>query len=80
MKSKLETLSPKDIETITRKTMRKKNVPLVISKTPRIALDENLTNKLEVLSSAEGVSSDTLVNRLLKEDVDRLWKKYRRVG
>ncbi len=75
MKSKLEKLTASEIEIITRKSIRKKNVPLMISKTPRIALDGNLTHKIEVLSSAEGVSSDTLVNRLLKDDVNRLWKK-----
>ena len=34
--------------------------------------------KVEVLSSAEGVPTETFVNKLLKENVGRLWKKYRK--
>ena len=78
MKSKLEKLSTKEIEMITRKIMRNKKVPLVVSKPAKISLDDKISAKVEVLSSAQGLSADRFVNKLLKEDVDRLWKKYRR--
>ncbi len=78
MKSKLEKLTAKEIESITRKTMRNKRVPLVVSKPTQVSLDERISAKVEVLSSAEGVSTDKFVNKLLKDDVERLWKKYRR--
>ena len=78
MKSKLENLTAREIETITRKTMRKKNVPLVVSKSPQISLDKTTSAKVEVLSSALGVPTERFVNELLKENVNRLWKKYRK--
>ena len=78
MKSKLEKLTAKDIESITQKTMRRKNVPLVVSKPAQISLDKKISGKVEVLSAAEGVPTEKFVNKLLKDDVDRLWKKYKR--
>ena len=78
MKSKLEKLTAKEIETITRKTMQSRNVPLVVSNLAQICLDKKLSAKVEVLSSAQGVPTERVVNQLLKENVDRLWKKYRR--
>ena len=77
MKSKLEKLTPQEIEAITRKSMRKKKVPLVVSKAPKISLDQKISAKVEVLSSAEGVPTEKFVNRLLQENVERLWKKYK---
>ena len=78
MKSKLEKLSANEIETITRKTMRNKKVPLVISKPAKISLDRTISAKVEVLSSAHGVPAEKFVNKLLKENVEKLWKKYRK--
>ena len=78
MKSKLGKLTSKEIEAITRKTRRKRNVPLVVSKTAQISLDEELNAKIEVLSTAQGVPVKKFVTTLLKEDIDRLWKIYKR--
>ncbi len=78
MKSKLEKLTAGEIEAITRKTRRKNNIPLLVSKPAQIFLDEELNSKLEVLSNAQGVATNKFVATLLKEDVDRLWKLYRK--
>lgn len=78
MKSTLGKLSAKEIEAITRKTMRKSNVPLVVSKPAQIFLDEKISARVEVLSAVEGVPSDQFILKLLKDDIDRLWKKYRK--
>ncbi len=78
MKSKLEKLTPKEIEAITRKTRRKSNVPLVVSKPTQISLNEELNAKIEVLSTAQGVPAKKFVTALLKEDIDRLWKLYKK--
>jgi hypothetical protein len=79
-KSKLEALTAKEIETITKKSRRSKDVPLVVSKATPIVLDEELNAKVEVLSSVQGVKPDAFVNKLLKGDIDRLWKKYKHTG
>lgn len=78
MKSKLEKLTAKEIEAITRKTRRKSNVPLVVSKATQISLDERLNAKVEVLSNAQGVPAKKFVTTLLREDIDRLWKIYKK--
>jgi hypothetical protein len=80
MKSKLEKLTAGEIEAVTRKSMRKKKVPLVVSKPTQISLDKTISSKVEVLSAADGIPADKFVNRLLKEDINRLWKKFRRAG
>jgi hypothetical protein len=41
---------------------------------------ETMNAKIEVLSSAQGVKPSVFVNQLLKEDIDRLWKKFRQTG
>ena len=78
MKSKLEKLTPKEIEAITQKTRRKNNVPLVVSKPAQISFNEELNAKIEVLSTAQGVPAKKFVTTLLKEDIDRLWKIYKK--
>jgi hypothetical protein len=78
MKSKLEKLTSKEIEAITKKTMKNKSVPLVVSRPTQISLNMELTAKVEVLSSAQGVPAEKFVNELLKDDLDRLWKKFKK--
>lgn len=78
MRSKLEKLTAKEIEAITKKTRKNRKTPLVISRTPQVILDQDLNAKIEVLSAAQGVSSDKFVQELLKEDVDRLWRVYKK--
>jgi hypothetical protein len=79
-KSKLEALTTKEIEIITKKSRRRKDVPLIVSKATPIVLDEELNAKVEVLSSVQGVKPNAFVNKLLKGDIDRLWKKYKHTG
>ena len=77
MKSKLETLTAKEIEQITKKSLKNKKVPLVVSKPAKISLDEELNARIKVLSTAQGIPADAFIKNLLKEDVDRLWRVYR---
>ena len=78
MKSKLEKLTAKEIDLITQKAGKKKIVPLLVSKPTQFSLDEELDSKIKVLSISQGVPAYKFVLNLLREDVDRLWKVYKK--
>lgn len=79
-KTKLESLTSAQIEKITVNASKKKRVPLVISNQVNMRLDPGTLEKVKKLSQAQGVPYTTFLARLLKEDIDRLWSIFGKVG
>ena len=77
-KSKLEELTAKQIEEITQAADKRKNVPLVRSKQVNMRLDSDHLERGKLLAAAEGVPYTTFLTRLLKEDIDRIWRVFKR--
>lgn len=79
-KSKLESLTAKQIENITQQANRKKGVPLVVSTQVNMRLDPVTLEKVKKLAEAKGVPYTTYLASLLKEDIDRLWSVFDKTG
>ncbi len=79
-KSKLTQMTSKQIEEITEKAERRKNVPLIASKQVNMRLDKDTLDRAKQLSSAQKVPYTTFLTRLLREDIDRLWKVFKKTG
>ena len=73
-KSILETLNPKEIEAITQKIAKKKNIPLVASKQVNMRLSPETMSRARKIASIEGKPLTSFLAALLKEDIERLWK------
>jgi predicted DNA binding CopG/RHH family protein len=77
-KSVLETLSAQDIEEITKKAARNKNVPLIKSSQINMRLDSEDLNRAQTLAKLQGLPYTTFLTQLIREDVGRLWNIYKR--
>jgi hypothetical protein len=75
-KSVLEKLSSKEIEEITSKVEKKKNIPLVKSQQVNMRLDSDSLNKAQVLAKLQGLPYTTFLTQLISEDLERLWNIY----
>lgn len=78
-KSKLELLTKSQIEAITEKVERRSDVPLVTSKQVNMRLSADLIARIKLLAEAQGLPFTTFLSRLLQEDIERLWKVYKKV-
>ena len=79
-KSKLETLTKKQIENITGKVEKRSDIPLVSSKQVNMRVNDELLERIKLLASAQGLPFTTFLGRLIREDIDRLWKVYKKVS
>lgn len=79
-KSHLEKLTTKQIEKITAKAERNRNVPRVISQQVNMRLDGKTLQRAKELAQAQGIAYTTFLTRLLREDIDRLWDVFRKTG
>jgi predicted DNA binding CopG/RHH family protein len=77
-KSKLETLTSKQIDHITELVDKRTDVPLVSSKQINMRVSSDLLERIKLLASAQGVPFTTFLSRLLKEDIERLWSVYKK--
>lgn len=75
--SKLERLSADDIDEITRAADKRTDVPLVKSKQINMRLDSQHLEQSKLLAEVEGVPYTTFLTRLLREDIDRLWRVFK---
>lgn len=75
--SKLEQLTAEEIEKITHAADKLKNVPLVGSKQVNMRLDSQHLEQSKLLAEAQGVPYTTFLTRLLREDIDRLWRVFK---
>jgi predicted DNA binding CopG/RHH family protein len=77
-KSILEKLTSKEIEEITSKVEKKKNIPLVKSQQVNMRLDSDSLNKAQVLAKLQGLPYTTFLTQLISEDLERLWNIYQK--
>ncbi len=79
-KSILETLTPEEIEKVTKKIAKKRNVPLVLSKQVNMRLSPETMSRAKYLAAIEGKAVTSYLAALLKEDIERLWRVAQGAG
>ena len=77
-KSRLEALTSRQIEEITRAAKKRSDVPLVRSKQVNMRLDTEHLERGKLLAAAQGIPHTTFLTRLLREDIDRMWRVFKR--
>lgn len=75
--SKLGQLTAKQIKAITLAADKRNDVPLVKSKQVNMRLDSHHLEQGKLLAQAEGVPYTSFLTRLLREDIDRLWRVFK---
>ena len=78
--SVLDTLTDKDIETITEHAAKRRDVRLVASKQVNMRVSAETLAKAKKIAASQGKPVTTFISSLLHEDIDRLWKVYNKVG
>lgn len=78
--SVLDTLTDKDIETITEHAAKRRDVRLVASKQVNMRVSAETLAKAKKIAASQGKPVTTFLSSLLHEDIDRLWKVYNKVG
>jgi len=78
-KSILEKMTPEQIESVTQKIAKKKNIPLVASKQVNMRLSPETMKRAKKLAELEGKAVTSFLAALLKEDIERLWKVVSKV-
>ena len=79
-KSQLERLTSEQIEEITSHAERRRDVPRITSQQVNMRLDGETLVRARKLAQTQGVPYTTYLTRLLKEDIDRLWKVFKKTG
>ena len=79
-KSQLERLTAHQIDEITTRAEKARNVPQVTSQQVNMRLDGETLARAKKLAVAQGVAYTSYLTRLLKEDIDRLWQVFKKTG
>lgn len=79
-KTKLEQLTDEQIESISKHSERRSNVPLIKASQVNMRLSEDMLNKAKQLAEAQGIPYTTFLTKLLKEDIERLWEVFENAG
>lgn len=79
-KSYLEQLSETQIEEITSRAEKRRNVPRIASQQVNMRLDGETLGRAKKLAQTQGVPYTTYLTHLLKEDINRLWKVFKKTG
>ena len=79
-KSQLERLTTDQIEAITARAERNSNVPRVTSQQVNMRLDGETLIRAKKLAVAQGVPYTSYLTQLLREDIERLWKVFKKMG
>lgn len=77
-KSKLESLTNKQIEEITAHSEKRTDISLIKSEQVNMRLSEELLKKAKDLAKVQNLPYTTFLTKLLKEDIDRLWSVYKK--
>lgn len=77
-KSKLSKLTIKDIEAITLKASKRKDVPLIKTEQVNMRIDPIYLEKAKELAKQCGEKYTTYIQKLVIEDIDRLWAVYKK--
>ena len=75
-KSKLESLTAQQIESITKLAESRRDVPLMTSKQVNMRLSPEVISRAKRLAETQGKPVTTFLASLLKEDIERLWKVF----
>ena len=78
MKSKLIKLTTKDIDAITLRASKRKDVPLIKSEQVNMRIDPVHLQRIKKLASRCGEKYTTFIMNLLVEDINRLWAIYKK--
>jgi len=76
----LATLTPEEIEKVTKKIAKKRNVPLGLSKQVNMRLSPETMSRAKHLAATEGKAVTSYLAALLKEDIERLWRVAQGAG
>jgi predicted DNA binding CopG/RHH family protein len=79
-KSRLETLTSRQIEEITAHAEKRTDVPQVTSQQVNMRLDGETLGRAKKLAESQGVPYTSYLTRLLKEDIERLWDVFKKTG
>ena len=79
-RSQLERLTADQIEEITARAEKARNVPRVTSQQVNMRLDGETLARAKKLATAQGVPFTSYLTQLLKEDIERLWQVFKRTG
>ena len=79
-KSILDSLSVQEIESITKKISKKKNIRLVSSKQVNMRLSPEIMARAKKIALIEGKPVTSFLASLLREDIDRLWSLLSKTG
>jgi predicted DNA binding CopG/RHH family protein len=79
-KTKLENLTSDQIEAITKKAEKRKNVPLIKSKQINMRIDPVHLERIQIIAKQCGMKPTTFISRLLLEDINRLWEVYKKAS
>lgn len=77
-KSKLESLSKKQILEIEKRAEARTDVPTLRSQQVNMRLKAETLEKAKKLAATQGVPYTSFLSKLLKEDIDRLWNVYKK--
>jgi hypothetical protein len=77
-KSKLSKLTSKDIDAITLKASRRKDVPLIKSEQVNMRIDPVHLQRIKELASKCGEKYTTFIMNLIIDDINRLWAVYKK--
>jgi predicted DNA binding CopG/RHH family protein len=79
-RSRVEKLSALQIEEMTDKAERRKNIPLVKSQQVNMRIRGDTLAKAKKLAAAQGLPYTSYLARLLKEDIERLWGVFKKAN
>jgi len=77
-KSKLETLTSKQIDEITAQSEKRKDVPIIKSSQVNMRVTSDLLTKIKKLAKAQGLPYTTFLTQLIAEDIERLWGVFKK--
>jgi len=79
-KIKLSNLTSDQIEAIAKQAEKRTNIPLVKSKQINMRIDPVHLERIQIIAKQCGEKPTALMTRLLFEDINRLWKVYKRAS
>ena len=78
--SRLEKISKKQIEEITKATESRADIPLVKSQQINMRLKSDTLEKAKKLAASQGIPYTSFLTLLLREDIERLWSVFKKAN
>lgn len=77
-KSKLESLSKKQILEMEKRAAGREDIPVLHSQQVNMRLKGDTLAKAKKLAAAQGIPYTSFLKRLLREDIERLWSVFKK--